>query len=56
LRKNLDTIGFVSTVHQIAEELNILEHEAKVALEQLEKSGRINITDIPRETTIQFVD
>lgn len=51
-----DKNGFVPTVHQIAEELNIAEYEANAAVEQLEKFGRIKITDIPRKTTIEFAD
>ena len=47
-------MDFVPTVSQIAEELNIGDHEAKTAVDQLKESGRIKITDIPRKTTIEF--
>ena len=56
MKSSNDKNGFVPTVLQIAEELNIADHEAKAAVEQLEKSGRIKITDIPRKTTIEFAD
>ena len=52
LKFSKDKNGFIPTVSQMAEEFNLPEHEAKAALEQLEKSGRIKITDIPRKTTI----
>ena len=48
--------GFSPSVSQIARELNIAEHEANAAIEQLKESGGIRITDIPRKTTIEFVD
>lgn len=54
MKSSNDKNGFVPTVHQIAEELNIADHEAKAAIEQLKESGRIKITDIPRKTTIEF--
>lgn len=56
MKSSKDKNKFVPTVHQIAEELNIADHEAKAALEQLNESGRIKITDIPRKTTIEFAD
>lgn len=56
MKSSQDKNGFVPTVKQIAEEVNIVDHEAKLAIEQLEKSGRIKITDIPRKTTIEFCD
>lgn len=56
MKSSKDKNGFVPTVHQIAEELNIADHEAKTAIEQLKESGKIKITDIPRKTTIEFVD
>ena len=49
-------MDFVPTVSQIAEELNIADHEANAAIERLKESGRIKITDIPRKTTIEFAD
>lgn len=56
MKSSNDKNGFVSTVQQVAEELNIADHEANAAIEQLKESGRIKITDIPRKTTIEFVN
>ena len=56
LKTERDKNGFVPTVSQIAEELNIADHEAKTAVDQLKESGRIKITDIPRKTSIEFAD
>ena len=56
MKSSKDKNGFIPTTSQIAKELNIPDHEAKSEIEQLEKSGRIKITDVPRETTIELVD
>lgn len=56
MKSSNDKNGFVPTVSQIAEELNIAVHEANAAIERLKESGRIKITDIPRNTTIEFAD
>lgn len=56
MREFMDKNGFPPTIKQIANELNIREYEAKEAFEELQKSGRIKITDIPRRTIIEFVD
>lgn len=56
IKTSMNKNGFVPTAHQIAKELNIPDHEANTAIEQLKESGRIKITDIPRKTTIEFVD
>lgn len=56
MKSSNDKNKFVPTVHQIAEELNIADHEANAAVEQLKESGRIKITDIPRKITIEFAD
>ncbi len=56
MKSSNDKNGFTPTVHQIAEELNIADHEARAAIEQLKESGRIKITDIPRKTIIEFTD
>ncbi len=56
MESSKDKNKFVPTVHQIAEELNIADHEANAAVEQLKESGRIKITDIPRKTSIEFAD
>lgn len=56
MKSSNDKNGFVPTVYQIAEELNIAEHKAKVTVDQLKESGKIKITDILRKTTIEFAD
>lgn len=56
MKGSKDKNGFVPTVHQIAEELNIADHEVNAAVEQLKESGRIKITNFPRKTTIEFCD
>ena len=56
MKSSNDKNGFVPTVSQIAEELNIADHGANAAIEQLKESGRIKITDIQRKTTIEFVN
>lgn len=56
MKSSNDKNGFIPTVHQIAEELNIEDHEANAAVEQLKESGRIKVTDIPKKTTIEFAD
>jgi len=56
MKSSNDKNGFIPTAQQIAKELNIADHEAKTAIEQLKESGRIRITDIPRKTTIEFTD
>jgi|MucameStandDraft_1065616.scaffolds.fasta_scaffold18911_4 SOS-response transcriptional repressor LexA len=48
--------GYPQTSKQMASDLNIPEHEIKEAIEKLQESGRIKITDIPRKTTIEFCD
>ena len=56
MKSSNDKNGFIPTAQQIAEELNIADHEAKTAIEQLKESGRIKITDVSRKTTIEFTD
>lgn len=56
MKSSNDKNGFTPTVHQIAEELSIADYEAKAAIEQLKEFGRIKITDVPRKTTIEFID
>lgn len=56
MKSSNDKNRFVPTVQQVAEELNIADHEANAAIEQLKESGRIKITDIPSKTTIEFAD
>ena len=56
MKSSKDKNGFVPTVSQISEELNIAAHEAKAAIEELEKSGRIKITDISRKVKIEFFE
>jgi hypothetical protein len=56
MKSSKDKNGFMPTVQQIVDEINVPEHEVKATLEELEKSGRIKITDIPRKTAIEFVE
>jgi len=48
--------GFIPTARQMAEEFNVTDQEVKAVIERLEESGKINITDIPGKTTIEFCD
>lgn len=48
--------GFPPTIQQIAESLNMKEHEVQEALDQLEKSDKIKVTRIPSKTEITFSD
>lgn len=52
MKSSKDKDGFMPTVQQIVDEINVPEHEVKATLEELEKSGRIKITD----TAIEFVE
>ena len=56
MKSSMNKSGFPPSVRQIARELDIAEHEADAAIEQLKEAGRIKITDIPRKTTIEFAD
>lgn len=56
LKSFTEESGYPQTVSQISQTLNIPEHEVKEAIEKLQQSGRIKITDIPRKTTIEFCD
>lgn len=56
MKSSSDKNGFVPSVKQIAEEFNISDREVKSAQESLKKSGKIRITDIPRKSTVEFVD
>ena len=44
---------FHSTI-QMARELDLNAHEVTEAVEKLEEAGKIKITQIPRETIIEF--
>lgn len=52
MKSFMEKNGYPQSVKQTAEALNIKEHEVKEALDALQQSGRIKITDIPRKTTI----
>ena len=56
MKSYIEEKGFPPTMQQTAEALNIKRYEAEEAFERLKESGRIKITDIPRKTTIEFVD
>ena len=56
MKSYMEEKGFPPTISQMAKELNIKKYEAEEAFEKLKESGRIKITDIPRKTTIEFVD
>lgn len=56
MKSSVDKNGFPPSIRQIADELNIPDREVRTAIEQLEKSGRIKITDVSRKTTIEFTD
>lgn len=52
MKSSKDKNGFMPTVQQIVDEINVPEHEVKATLEELEKSGRIKITDIDRKSVV----
>ena len=56
MKSYMEEKGFPPTIHQVAEALGVERHEAQEAYEQLEKSGRIKVTDIPRKSTIEFIE
>lgn len=56
MKTERDKNGFVPTVNQLAEEFNVQDHEVRLAIEQLEKAGRIKVTSVPSEVKIEFVD
>lgn len=56
MKAERDRNGFVPTVNQLAEEFNVSDHEVRLAIEQLEKAGRIKVTSVPSEVKIEFVD
>lgn len=56
IKDSVNKNGFPPSVRQIAKEFYIPDFEVVAAVEQLEKSGRIKITDVPRKTTIEFAD
>lgn len=49
-----DRHGFPPTINQISDELHIMEHEVKAAIDKLRQSGKIVIVEEPRKTTIKI--
>lgn len=56
LKSCMEEKGYPPTIKQISSDLNLKEHEVQEAFKQLKESGRVKITDIPRKTTIEFVE
>ncbi len=54
MKSFMDKHGITPTVKQISEELHLMEHEVKEAIDKLHKSDRIVITKEPEKTTIKF--
>lgn len=54
MKSFMDKHGITPTVRQISEELHLMEHEVKEALDKLHKSDKIVITKEPDKTTIKF--
>ena len=48
--------GYPQTSKQMANDLNIPEHEVEEAIDKLQESGRIKITTVPKKVTIEFCD
>ncbi len=55
MKTSKDKNGYVPTIQQISDGLNLPDHEVKAVIEQLKEAGRIKITDIPREVKIELV-
>ena len=49
----MDKHGFTPTVNQISDELHMMEHEVKAAINKLQQSDKIVIIEEPRKTTIK---
>lgn len=50
----MDKHGFTPTVNQISDELHMMEHEVKAAINKLHQSDKIVIIEEPRKTTIKI--
>ena len=48
--------GYPQSYNQMARELNLKIYEVEKAMEELQRTGRIEITRIPSETKIEFAD
>jgi DNA-directed RNA polymerase specialized sigma subunit len=50
----MDKHGFTPTVNQISDELHMMEHEVRAAINKLQQSDKIVIIEEPRKTTIKI--
>lgn len=51
-----DQDGFVPTVRQTADQLNLKDDEVEVAINKMQQLGKIVVTEIPAKSIIEFVD
>ena len=56
LKSFMEEKGYPQTSKQMANDLNIPEHEVEEAIDKLQESGRIKITTVPKKVTIEFCD
>lgn len=54
MKSFMDKNGFTPTVKQISDELHMMEHEVKAAMDKLRQSDKIVIVEEPRKTTIKI--
>ncbi len=50
-----DQNGFPPTIRQTAEQLKLSEREVEAAINEMQRLGKIVITDIPAKSIIEFV-
>ena len=51
-----DQNGFLPTIRQTADQLNVKINEVEGAINELQRMGKIVVTDIPAKSIIEFVD
>lgn len=51
-----DQNGFVPTVRQTADQMNLKTSEVESAINKMQQLGKIVVTDIPAKSIIEFVD
>ncbi len=51
-----DQNGFLPTIRQTAEQLELQIHEVESAIGELQKEGKVVITDIPAKSIIELAD
>lgn len=56
IKNSVNESGFPATLKQMAEELNLMEHEVKTAFHQLMAAGRIAVREEPNKTIIELND